>query len=674
MLTDLTNVQINAFQKDYDKNAEIILLEGAKQDEILKIAKARGIELKGSRDLAGFKAVYTIADITDSNDQIVPKKKLLKVLPTLIGKPINLLHQRKYVTGHYIDYRFSEKDNKVISYGVFYKSNFAEEWETVKAFFKTKQLGMSSEIWSPKSSWKYNKDGSFVLGEMELAGGALVYPPDEPAISGADVLAIAKKAMDANSDVDLLYSTKYSDEEILTAGEIAVEEKTETTVTKEVTEEPKVEDTIVSKVICGNCGEEFAPVPGNNKCKKCFAIIDEAGKVMYPPQIINFSINCLNPSCGTRNWLILKQTEKTAQIRCMSCSKEYDVTFADDKLSAPAQLMDFIYSTVANCPQCHTSIQVSGVSSVSKRKITCKKCKLQFDIDVGKSVKQTINSIKEIIVDNKPIDSSKGGKEVKKEEKIEEKPVESTEEKVESKVEEEKVETKTEETKVTEEKVEEAPVEEKTEEPKPEVKTEETEKVEEKVEEEKPAEEKVEEEKPEVKEEKSQTAEEVVETPAEEKTDEKPAEEKVEPEVSEEKVEEEPKEAKGVKWVKLYRDRIKKLLQVLRDTRKSSKEELDTVLAKVEFYKANAKILVDRKAELGTAAEKLTDEQIMDDEKFELAKSIKADQGVEAEVERANEDDITSAMVKGMNVNVSELDEAAKEITKKAFAHVNEKK
>ena len=776
MLTDLTNVQVKSFQEDYDKNVKIVLLEGAKQDEIVKIAKARGIELKGSRDLAGFKSIYTIADITDANGQVVPKKKLLKVLPTLIGKPINLLHQRKYVTGHYIDYRFSEKDNKVISYGVFYKSNFAEEWETVKAFFDANKLSMSSEIWSPKKSWKYNKDGSFVLGEMELAGGALVYPPDEPAVSGADVLAIAKKTMDANSDVDLLYSTKYSDEEILTctdgkcelansargdgkgtggkaqgdggadicvcpkcgkevkhakgkpcsemkcskcgvvlvgknkktnesAQKSAAEEVVETPVEKEV----KVEPTIVSKVICANCGEEFAPVPGNNKCKKCFAIIDETGKVMYPPQIINFSLRCLNPICGTSNWLILKQTEKEAHIRCMSCSKEYEIGFAKPVLSEPAKVMDFIYSSIILCPQCNNRAQVSGISSVAKRTITCKECGLQFDIEVGKSKKQTIDSIKEIIVNNKPIENSEGGKEVKKkvedikEEKVTESTVEEVVETPAEPIVEEKVEPVVEEVvePVVEEVVEETTPE--VVEETPEVVVEEPvvepvveEVVEPVVEEvvETPVDEKVEpvvEEKVETPVEKPVVEEEVVEEPVVEKTDEtiveevveeeKPAEEVIEtsaevtPEVTPEVVEEACSEDTVDRvFVKLYRDRVKKFIQLVRDIRKSSQEELDTVLAKVDFYKDNAKTLIDRKVELGTAADKLTDEQIMDDEKYELAKSIKEDADVEKEVEDANENEVRTSIVKGLRESVEGLDKVAKEINDKAFKHVNDKK
>ena len=636
METDLTNVQVQSFQKHYTKNSTVELLEGAKKNEIVEIAKARGMNLKQNRDLAGFKSVYTIADIVDANGQRIPKKKLLKVLPTLIGKPVNINHQRSYVVGHYIDSKFIEKENKVIAYGVFYKSNFAQEWETAKAFFLSKQLGMSSEIWSPKKSWKYLEDGSFVLGQMELAGGALVYPPDVPAVRGADVLAIAKKNIDDNGDADLIYATKYKDDDIMTSEEATPEVETP----KE--EKPQAVVIEVRKTKCSLCGEEFVPLPGNNKCSKCFAIVDEKGVMVYPPQIMKFSMRCLNPHCGVKNWLLLKQTEKNAVVRCLSCAKEYDLTFAEENPDQASTLLKFIYSTDAVCPQCNTSKPVVGVSSVNERTVKCDKCGMEFPIEIGKSEKQKIASAVEIIVEKNPTDNPEGGNVMtkKKDEKLEE-VVESTEEQVEPVTEEVTVEEVPTAEVVVEEPVVETPV------------------VEEPVVEEPVVEEPV-----------------VEETPTEPVVEETPTEQvPVEEVVVEPVVEEEPEaEAAKVLFVEKYRTRIKSLLETIRKERKTNAEALTTSTEQVTFYKENGKILLERRTELGTAANKLTDEQLMDNDKYELAKSVKESVDDDAEVIAANKEDIATAVVSDTHLNLDELDKAAQAITKRAFGHINDKK
>jgi len=147
----ITNVDIINFLKDFEKESVTeILEEGKEKDEIVKIAQARGINLKNNKDLAGFKTIYTFADKANKNNARLPKGKLLRALPTLVGKPVDIDHNRRYVVGHYIDYRYRQKENMVVAYGVFYKSNFGEEWEKAKKLFKAKKLSTSYEIWCPK--------------------------------------------------------------------------------------------------------------------------------------------------------------------------------------------------------------------------------------------------------------------------------------------------------------------------------------------------------------------------------------------------------------------------------------------------------------------------------------------------------------------------------------------
>ena len=225
---------VQEFLADFEQNSTIELLEeGKERDEILQIAEARGIKLKNRISLAGFKTVYTFANKANKNKARLPKKELLKALPTLVGTPVDIDHMRNYVVGHYIDYRYIVKDDSVIGYGVFYKANFEDEWENAKKLFKAGKLTTSYEIYSPKNKRKTLKDGTFELYNMEIGGGALLFK-EKPAFADAKVLEIAKLHI-AKEEDNLVYASKYRCEDIIING------KTERVCTK-----------------CGNCGLEVA--------------------------------------------------------------------------------------------------------------------------------------------------------------------------------------------------------------------------------------------------------------------------------------------------------------------------------------------------------------------------------------------------------------------------------
>ena len=169
MKTYITEKEAKDFIQDFYENSETVILEeGKEKDEIFEIAEARGIQLKGSKDLAGFKTIYTFADEANKNRARLPKQKLLKALPGIVGKPVDIDHRRNYVVGHYIDYCYIVKGDRVIAYGVFYKSNFAEEWEKAQDLFKSGKLTTSYEIWCPKNKRKSLPDGTVELLEEEI--------------------------------------------------------------------------------------------------------------------------------------------------------------------------------------------------------------------------------------------------------------------------------------------------------------------------------------------------------------------------------------------------------------------------------------------------------------------------------------------------------------------------
>jgi len=203
MSDKVTTLSIRDFLQDHLSNSETsILEEGKEKDDILEVAEARGYNLKNNTDLAGFKTIYTFAKIANKNKQRLPKDILLKALPGIIGKPVDIDHIRNYVIGHYIDYRYRTQEDMVIAYGVFYKSNFGKEWARAEQLFKLGKLGTSYEIWCPKSKRKKLPDGTFELTTIEIAGGGLMFK-ETPAFDKALVLNLSSdRSKSLLTDID----------------------------------------------------------------------------------------------------------------------------------------------------------------------------------------------------------------------------------------------------------------------------------------------------------------------------------------------------------------------------------------------------------------------------------------------------------------------------------------
>jgi len=401
----ITNLEIQDFLSDFEANSETqILEEGKEKNDLIAIAKVKGINLKNNKDLAGFKTIYTFANKANKNQARLPKEVLLKALPTMIGKPVNIDHQRRYVVGHYIDYRYKAKEDMVIAYGVFYKSNFGEEWEETRKLFKTKKLATSYEIWCPAEKRHYLEDGTYELLEQEIAGGALLHQ-EEPAFAGAKVLELAKHSLDKQPE-ELVYSKKYKEGELITSqtSEYTVSVDATTKDAPFVTSADTTSVT-VSTIKCSNCQEEFSfNGTGDIKCPRCLAILDTQGNMKYPPQIKDFKVLC--PSCKVNRWLIIGKDDKEVKLRCGQCSKEYKATFDKKKRDELLDKVDFVYTGSISCYQCSNRIYVSGVSSIRNRTVKCKRCGLEFSYDILNEAYKKISNIVEI---KKEETSEKGG-------------------------------------------------------------------------------------------------------------------------------------------------------------------------------------------------------------------------------------------------------------------------
>lgn len=616
----ITNIQMQEFLQDFEATSELYILdEGKEKNELVAIAKTKGINLRDNRDLSGFKTIYTFANKANANKARLPKEVLLKALPSMIGKPVDIDHNRRYVVGHYIDYRYIEKGEMVVAYGVFYKSNFGEEWDTVLKLFASKKLTTSYEIWCPKEKRRLLPDGTYELLQQEIAGGAILFK-ETPAFEDAKMLELAKQYSSALVD-EMVYAKTYcSSDIIIGGGDVACVDCGKCKHLPETADIPpsKVQPpiTIVPpltpvKITCFNCQKEFDITQtseykmGTEKCPNCFAILKQDGTMIYPPQIIDFHVLC--PSCQINKWLILSKTENDTKVKCLQCSKEYEMTFTKHQISEDINKLNFVYSGMTNCYQCNQPIDFYSVSSLKQKEIKCHKCGLQFLFDTSKNYNKKITKISEI--DNKLKSSEKGGPEMKDDNVIQaseitEPVVENKEAIVESQVpvSDTPVETVSETpvvatTEVLVEPVIETPVEPTTEvivESIPET----------------PVEAKTEE---------VVQAQEQPEAPVEEQGIEAPKAEETTPIVEPTAIVESKcnKELKMTQLLERYKAGVKRLAQKCRDEKKKTKQ----MKHDWEESKVNAVEVARRRLELGDKAIKLSDVEIMDDNKFTQAKA-----------------------------------------------------
>ncbi len=720
-MLNLKSNQVIKFLEDFESNSTVELLEGASKEknELIASAKKRGILAEGSRDLGLIKTIYLFTDQFNDNGDMISSAELQKKFPQIVGKPMNVNHERTLIVGVYIDYKFILKEKKAITYATFFKSIYPKLWEKVKAFKNRGKLSSSFEIWSPENKRKIFPNGTEELRQIEIAGGALIFEEKgvTPAFRDAKVLAIAKSQLAKQlTESCMVYASKYKDKEIIVANQNHFKNEVEENYQKMLEEQNKL-----PVIKCSNCEKDFESAEQTNiKCPSCFAIVNKAGVMIYPPQIKNFKMLC--PACKIDNWLIVSNTEEAAKIKCQSCTKDYLIKFSKEEKSELLDKMTFLFIGHATCPQCSNSVSVEGSSKMEATPLTCPSCKLKFIFNRAKMEQyKQISEIDEIVEKpkeepNKDKESSKeGGEEemvipkeiekiVKEEdtktEKLKEKP--SPQEKVKTKSEktEEVVEDKKPEKSQAEPKKAQKETVEKVEEPKAEKPSKEPkEKTTEKVKITKEAKDETSTEEPVAKE--TKTAKE--ETIEDKTTTEEPKEtaipvidEKIIKDIEEASSEtpvaiEESKipveEIKIVKSTKILRKAVTKIKELKKELNEikekketlisavkkttsqviSLKEEITKIKEnsekKISLYKENAQLIVSRKDELGEEYSKeLSDEDILNEDKFERAKLEK-----ENDMLRGSKDNDTLVVGEKPNAKDEEIDKQAKEIDDKAY-------
>ena len=181
----LERTNVNTFLEDLTYNCAYTFLEEGNK-ELNKIAKKRGIILP-SHDLAVFKCVYAFIGQENLNGCTLPKDEVEKSLQTLVGKAVDFDHFRQKTVGYWID---AEIDgDKLIAYGMFFKSNLADDYITIKDLMEQGKLKISFEAYGVRN---YTSITSYTLSDLEFCGGALLITT-KPAFKDAGVLEMANK-------------------------------------------------------------------------------------------------------------------------------------------------------------------------------------------------------------------------------------------------------------------------------------------------------------------------------------------------------------------------------------------------------------------------------------------------------------------------------------------------
>ena len=367
------------FLKQLAYKAEVYfdLIEAKETSELIKIAKKRGIQLP-SVDLAIFKGIYAKIWEANKNGIRIEKDIVKQSLQSLVGKPLNIDHLRKhYVCGHIIDADL--EDDKVIIYGVFYKNVFQDEFDEILKAFKENRLTLSFEIHCPDDQRNRLKDGTTILKYIHFAGGALLWRKEKPACPEAHVLELAKQIKEQGINTELIYAERY--------------EGSEDQVT--VHQTPPINKPAI--IVCRHCQKEIELVKtpevrqGVVKCPHCGALLNgQTGEMIQLPTK-QLSVVC--PTCRTSNWIIEKEFENCARVKCPTCQVIYDVEFKGknpviqqiygepkSKMAEKIWMVNAI--TSLRCPQCNATDRQKVIDTDLKTlslSIHCDKCKIDYD-------------------------------------------------------------------------------------------------------------------------------------------------------------------------------------------------------------------------------------------------------------------------------------------------------
>ncbi len=291
---------VERFLEDISFNTKYTFLdEGKDKDEMKKVAKKARLVLP-CHDLAIFKGTYAYVNRQNKNGCTLPKEEVEKALDTLRGKAVDFDHLRKRIVGHWIDAELIK--DEIVAYGVFFKGNFREDYNDVKKLMEKSTLGVSFEAWGNK---EMKTRDTYDLNDIEFAGGALLMQ-GEPAFDGAEVLEMAKeRVLEFASVMKKPKSFIRSEEEKV---EKKIEEKVEEKPAEEKIEEKPAEEK-----------EEVAKLP------------EEARMYLHDLQSIIgqlYDVEC--PGCKQahgKRILVIDLEHSTVKVQCVGCDAVLMIDF-----------------------------------------------------------------------------------------------------------------------------------------------------------------------------------------------------------------------------------------------------------------------------------------------------------------------------------------------------------
>jgi Fe-S-cluster-containing hydrogenase component 2 len=179
--------RVKLFFEDLTLNSSYEIFEEGKEDESIKeLAKKRGLKIP-SKDLALFKCKYAFVDKENKNGCILPKDEVIKALDTLNGKAVDKDHFRKTTIGFWLGAELL--GSTIIAYGAFWKSNFPEDYEEIKRRMAEGHVKISFEAWGTR---EYVDGKIYNLKDCEFCGGALLFDTN-PAFPNAEIMEFSQK-------------------------------------------------------------------------------------------------------------------------------------------------------------------------------------------------------------------------------------------------------------------------------------------------------------------------------------------------------------------------------------------------------------------------------------------------------------------------------------------------
>lgn len=180
------NERVKILFEDMSYGTTYRFLETGKDDnELITVGKKRGLVLP-SPDIAIFKGQYAMVDKENLNKCTLSEDQVKQSLATLVGKAIDVDHYRGTVRGWWVDSYL--ENGWIYSYGAFWKSNFEEDYNDIKKKMEKGEIKLSFEAYGEK---QYTSDKSYNLVDIHFAGGAIL-DVTNPAFPEAKILEFAK--------------------------------------------------------------------------------------------------------------------------------------------------------------------------------------------------------------------------------------------------------------------------------------------------------------------------------------------------------------------------------------------------------------------------------------------------------------------------------------------------